>query len=468
MKKRLFRILILFAAAALQAGCGQEIQGITETEAVMNHSVISQEKETLEEQEIMTESVSETVIPDYSGDGWYITDGTLYISKIYYRIINLSGKYKCLYESPWTNHAKEIINVVIDGEMVYKKESEITGNTADDCYVVGNAFDGGGPLLAGMPGVKSVVVKKLDLDMISDIAYMFAGMAELSYLDLAGLDTAGVTDASYLLYGNEALTSVDLEQLNTSSFENISHIFAGCSNLQSISVSSWDTGNVKDFSNAFSNCTSLGHVDLSGWAVIEANVAGMFAGCENLTGIDLSKVSLQDTISANSMFDGRNKIMAYRFANPWNIKAEKSKQIWVIGEDCYDMQIAYEPYSGACMVAIYYKYYMPDWYKTAVEYRQNVDEFIQIQSSDYLDVYVSKVEGEISAPDVIAFIIDALVEMDKIDEDEGTLVNNLVSKLQMLLNWRKGEYSLEDVKDLLDMTEEELEILIDDQSETAD
>ena len=278
---------------------------------------------------------------DYSGDGWYISDGVLYVSKIYYTVLDVAGNNRCEYEEPWGIYKDQITDIVIDGDMVYTEESYLMGETYLNLSTVDNSFLGGGPLFGNMSSLKSVTVKRLNLDRITDISYMFCNNDNLTEIDVSGLDLSGVTDISYLFSGDDSLTNIDMPNVDTSNIITVAGMFRDCTNLNAISVYSWDTHNVKDFSHLFDHCSSLTSIDLRDWIVEDANVAGMFYNCNELRDV-LLNVTLENTIAANSMFDENNSIISYEFAENWNIYVQKHKQIWAISDMCYKVNHAYD------------------------------------------------------------------------------------------------------------------------------
>ena len=398
-------------------------------------------------------------------EGWYFEDGTLYITQINYTVLDILGVNTCLYEQPWIEYKnKELIKeIVIDADMVYTTKSYITKKEYADVVDCEEFFVGGGPLFGNSSSLESIVIKRLELGEVTDISYMFANNENLVNVDVTGLNTSNVILAKGLFMRDDKLAYIDLESLDTAQFEDISDMFWGCDSLKNIKVSSWETGKIKKFQRVFSGCVSLEKIDLEGWTINDANVAGMFGGCENLEDVNLSNVTLQNTIAANSMFDERNSIYSYHFADEWDIYVEDHKQIWPIGEDCYLVRVAMEPLSGTVAVCIYYRKLMPDWYKESVQYLYNVSDYTNVYSTENMDVWVDKVDRDFSVIDVLHVMLDAMTFKEELSSDENVIIGNAVDKVEILLNAGDGKISIEDIKDLMEMTEEELEILFENE-----
>ena len=394
---------------------------------------------------------------DIAGDGWSISDGTLYVSKIYYSAVDEGGTKKCIYEIPWSKYNDKISSIYVDADMVYKQESD------EASKINISSLPGGGPLFSNMDSLRSMTIKRLNLDRITDISWMFISNHNLTQVDASGLNFSGVKDASYLFYDNIALTNIKLPTVNTPSLTTIAGMFRACSNLNSISISSWNTGNIKDFSHLFDDCSSLTSIDLSGWKINDAQVTAMFRGCSALSDVQLSDVTLQNTIPVNAMFDKNNSITSYEFASGWNICVTKQKRITPILDDCYTASLVHDQTTGMCVECVYYKKRMPEWYKSSVEYTQAIDDWTQILYSPTFDLYINKmnVSGEYSASEMAGIIIDSIEEVGVVDEGTGTIIQDTVTKLELLKKYKNGKISINEVAELLQMDVEDAKIFIE-------
>lgn len=395
---------------------------------------------------------------------WVFEDGKLYIYKIYYTVIEVLGVNTCYYEQPWVSYKNQgqIKEIIIDADMVYTSVNHITQTEYNGVVDNDKTFVGGGPLFGNMSSLESITIKRLDLDKITDISYMFCNNPNLTNIDVSGLQTSNVTDVTGIFVNNEKMLYLDLENWNTSNFKNISSMLAGCISLMYLNVASWDTRNVEDFQDVFSGCLSLSDINLAGWTISDANVAGMFWNCPNLKNVYLPNVTLKNTISTNPMFDNRNSIVSYHFADGWDIYVEEQKQIWPIADECYISKVVAEPLKGISVVCIYYNKFMPDWYKESVQCRQNVSDYTNIYSTEQMDIWVDVVDREISVGDVLQMMLDTLLEMEKMSVNDNVIVGNAIDKVEIMMNASEGKISVGDIKNLMEMTEEELDILLDE------
>ena len=397
-----------------------------------------------------------------SGDGWYYADGMLYVSKIYYRVLDIAGTYCCIYEEPWIGYKNEgkIKDIIIDADMIYREEPEETKRLAGEFRYGQDEFYGGGPLFGTMNSLKTITINRLNLDKIRDISEMFAGNNNLVTMDASGLELSGVRDASYLFFGNQSLLSLNMEGWNTGSLETVEAMFRGCSSLTNISVGSWNTAKVKNFEHVFDGCASVTQFSLSGWTINNANVAGMFANCKNLCRVDLSDVTLNSG-SRGTMFDDNNSISSYSFSEGWNIGWNGSEGNQPIGDDCHNSFAVLEPASMVCVVTIIYKKQMPAWYKEYVEALQNVEDFWVVSRSEMMDVFISRENvdaSSVSGLDVLEAIIECGNSMGGLDDEEADLMSGFLEKLNVLMMFKDGfeleEKSFEElVETVFTMTE---------------
>lgn len=474
--KKIWKVLLAILCVAMvlcgcsteekaDAGSASSIESSVEDaeENIAEPSVEADAQETTKESGDLSlgEFVGEEPQVEASGDGWYFVDGMLYVTKIYYRVLDVAGNYHCVYEEPWIAYKNDdkIRDLVIDADMVYKEETDkkLAGN-----FRYGqDSFAGGGPLFGNMDSLETITIKTLNLDKIRDISYMFADNVNLVFMDASGLYMSGVEDASFLFFNNTSMYGLNTEGWNTGSMKNMEAMFRNCSSLTSVWFGSWSTNNVKSFAHMFDGCSSLTQASLNGWTINNANVAGMFANCDNLCEVNLSNVSLTDTPTA-AMFDEHNSMKSYQFADGWEISKNQP-----IGDDCFKAVAVFEPVSMVCMVTIIYKKPMPGWYKEYVEDLQNVEDFFQIHESEMMDVFISREDGEISVTDVIDGAIKCLNEIGDVNEEDAELLSGLVQKLDVIMIFRDGydldekdfEEAMDDVLSLTELAVDEIEQL---------
>ena len=107
-----------------------------------------------------------------------------------------------------------------------------------------------------------------------------------------------------LFYEYESLTTINnISNLDTSKMTNMSNMFAGCYELTGLDLSNFDTSNVTDMSNMFDYCVELIDLDVSGFDTSNVtNMNNMFNNCNSLTKLDLSNFDVSNVTDMNSMF----------------------------------------------------------------------------------------------------------------------------------------------------------------------
>lgn len=122
--------------------------------------------------------------------------------------------------------------------------------------------------------------------------------------------SARPTDCSYWFcsnknsYDSKLQNIVGIENLNTTNVTDMSCMFAGCDKLTSLDLSKFKTINVTNMSGMFSGCKSLTSLDLSNFNTTNVtNMNDMFYGCTSLTSLDLSNFCTDYVESMNGMFD---------------------------------------------------------------------------------------------------------------------------------------------------------------------
>ena len=356
--------------------------------------------------------------------GYQFENGVLTVNKIYYTVLDVVGNPKCVYQEPWVayKNGDEIKDILIDADMVYTTKNILTGEEFSNLSERTADFVGGGVLFGNMDSLENLTINRLNLDGITDISDMFANNKNLKSVDASGLMISGVTDISCLFYGSESLESIDLNSLDTSSVIKAEGVLENCTSLQSVSVSNWNTSNINNFRHFFAQCSSLPSVDLSGWTVNNADVSGMLWGCERLSDVKLTNVTLTETITANPMFDEHNSLSSYLFAEDWTIE-----DVQPISDDVYSFIVV--PMVGDPDILfieyIYYTKTMPEWYKDYVAKIQAVEDCAEIRSPA-LDIYIKEngeakqAAGDFTFDDVKDAALDALAKVNEYDMKNAT------------------------------------------------
>ena len=107
----------------------------------------------------------------------------------------------------------------------------------------------------------------------------------------------------------EGLTALEeirgLDNLNTSEVTDMSRMFAGCDALRSLDVSRFDTLNVKQMQQMFMGCAALTELDLYFFDTAKVtDMSEMFKDCKGLTTLDLSNFQTSEVKDMREMFSG--------------------------------------------------------------------------------------------------------------------------------------------------------------------
>lgn len=93
--------------------------------------------------------------------------------------------------------------------------------------------------------------------------------------------------------------------IDTSNVTSMRFMFAGCSNLTSVDLSSFNTSNATNMEKVFSSCSNLTSLDLSSFNTSNVtNMDGMFQNCSNLASLDLSSFDTSKVTVIGNMFYG--------------------------------------------------------------------------------------------------------------------------------------------------------------------
>ena len=114
-----------------------------------------------------------------------------------------------------------------------------------------------------------------DTSFVIYMISMFQFCTSLKEIDLSGFDTKNVIEMGNLfcMFDNESGTVLDNKlskiifgkEFSTEKVISFSQMFAGCYNLTSLDIASWNTGNVEDMTSVFAYCDGLTSIDISGW-----------------------------------------------------------------------------------------------------------------------------------------------------------------------------------------------------------
>ena len=134
--------------------------------------------------------------------------------------------------------------------------------------------------------------------------YVTTVVFDPSFADARPVSTTG------WFYNMENLTDItDMKYLNTSEVINMMYMFAGCSNLTSLDVSNFNTAKV-------------------------TNMGGMFGGCSSLTELDLSSFNTANVTGMDAMFVFSNNLKTIYVSNKWsteNVTLDPSNALGMFG-----------------------------------------------------------------------------------------------------------------------------------------
>ena len=123
----------------------------------------------------------------------------------------------------------------------------------------------------------------------------------------------------------------NIEILNTSQVKDMTSMFAGCSELTSLDLSSFDTSSVVTMWKMFANCTKLTDLDISHFDTSQVvNMGWMFENT-GLIGIDLSHFDTSNVTTMNGMFYNSQKL---RWLDVSNFNTSKLTRLENFLEGC--------------------------------------------------------------------------------------------------------------------------------------
>ena len=101
-------------------------------------------------------------------------------------------------------------------------------------------------------------LRHLNTNMVTNMAWMFAGCGQLNAIDVSGFLTSRVTEMQCMFWGCTNLKSLDLTSFNTANVTNMQNMFFYCNHLETIIVGdNWSTAAVTKSTDMFNNCTNL-------------------------------------------------------------------------------------------------------------------------------------------------------------------------------------------------------------------
>ncbi len=110
--------------------------------------------------------------------------------------------------------------------------------------------------------------------------------------------------------GNDALTSISFNE-GFQAPASCKALFAGCSNLTEINLTNFDTSQVTDMYCMFDSCKSLASLDVSKFNTSGVtNMSGMFIDCSRLESLDLSNFDTAGVTDMRNMFNNCSSLVS--------------------------------------------------------------------------------------------------------------------------------------------------------------
>ena len=129
--------------------------------------------------------------------------------------------------------------------------------------------------------------------------------------------TYAPTSLEQFFSGSSTLETISgLEYLNTANVMDMSDMFADCQKLSSLDLSKFNTEKVTNMSSMFEDCLELSSLDLSNFNTKEVkHMNSMFRGCSALTSLDLSNFNTEKVESMGNMFEGCSALTSLDLSN---------------------------------------------------------------------------------------------------------------------------------------------------------
>ena len=185
--------------------------------------------------------------------------------------------------------------------------------------------------------LKNLNISNFDMTSAGTMEMMFGGCRALTSIDLSHMNTPHLADINHLFYLCESLESVTFgERFSTSGVSDFGGLFAGCKNLTHLDLSMFDFSNANNYRTIFGECSSL--VEILGNIIVDAgdNVYEMYLGCSSLPAIDVSNWDVSETESLEFVFSGCRSIVELDVSN-WRVG--NVKYFSDLFSDCTSLEI---------------------------------------------------------------------------------------------------------------------------------
>ena len=103
----------------------------------------------------------------------------------------------------------------------------------------------------------------------------------------------------------ENLIDIDLSPFNGTSLKVADYMFQGCYSLRKVVFPIINADSLSSTLYMFSHCDNLNKIDMSNFYTSQKlnNLQSMFYGCESLTSLDISHLTINNTSNLKGMFD---------------------------------------------------------------------------------------------------------------------------------------------------------------------
>ena len=153
-------------------------------------------------------------------------------------------------------------------------------------------------------------------DSLTSMSETFAGCTSFSRIDFSGFTFKNVTDVSGLLNmgsRSSSLTKVTFDaDTDTTSITNMSNMFAGCDSIKTLDLTKFNTASVTNFEGMFNNMPNVETITVSTKFVVADTTKTMFIGDVKLSGGKTSYVGTNENpLSQYAKIDGWRKQEGY-------------------------------------------------------------------------------------------------------------------------------------------------------------
>ena len=222
---------------------------------------------------------------------------------------NAMGQTKLIFE----RFIYQVTEIIVDGE---KKEPSV--------YYYFNTS-----------GIHKVYFK-MDISNITSLAYLFAGITNMTQIYISPLfNTQNITSMERLLSGCSKLSSMDLSHLNTENVLNMNSMFSGMHSMKSFDIKKFNLKNLQDMSQMFMYCLNLTFVNLSNLHL--DNVRDMhllFSYSSSLTSVDFTNFKVPNLTIFDRAFE---KCSSLRTVDLSSFKTPNLEDMAFTFQDCISL-----------------------------------------------------------------------------------------------------------------------------------